>query len=132
MVDSALIKKLLLRAGMHVLFLNAPQDYIESLGELPDSVMVDVQAQGRYDFIQVFIRDRQEFERLYPAVQAAIQSDGILWISYPKKSGAIPSDLSRDIIWDLTRGSGLRPVTQIALNETWSALRYRPDEKVGQ
>jgi hypothetical protein len=116
---------------MRALILNAPEEYLTRLGELPAGVRAELQADGKYDFVQIFVRSRQEFERLYPAAQAAIQYDGILWISYPKKSGAIASDLSRDILWDLTRGSGLRPVTQIALDETWSALRYRPDEKVG-
>ena len=47
-----------------------------------------------------------------------------------KKTGAIASDLSRDVVWKRMTGTGLRPVTQIAIDETWSALRFRPEEMV--
>jgi hypothetical protein len=57
----------------------------------------------------------------------------LFWLSSPKKTGKIASDLSRDIVWELMKvmDTGLRPVTQISIDETWSALRFRPTEKVG-
>lgn len=128
MALSPLIKKLQLRPGLRALLLNAPQGYLESLGELPEGVRFDTQPAVQYDFVQVFIKDSLEYQRFYPEAQSAIKFDGLLWICYPKKTGTISSDLSRDIIWELTRGSGLHPVTQIAIDETWSALRFRPDE----
>ncbi len=48
-----------------------------------------------------------------------------LWLAYPKKSGAIRSDLSRDQGWETLEPHGLLPVTQVALDATWSALRFR-------
>jgi hypothetical protein len=48
-----------------------------------------------------------------------------LWLAYPKKSGAIRSDLSRDKGWEALAAHDLLPVTQVALDETWSALRWR-------
>jgi len=128
MALSPLIKKLQLCTGLRALLLNAPGGYLESLVELPEGVRFDTQPVGQYDFVQVFIKDSLEYQRFYPEAQRAIKFDGLLWICYPKKTGTISSDLSRDIIWELTRGSGLHPVTQIAIDETWSALRFRPDE----
>ena len=58
--------------------------------------------------------------------------DGLLWVCYPKKSAKIESDLSRDVIWELMQDSGLRPVTQVSIDKTWSALHFRPVEKVGK
>jgi hypothetical protein len=50
---------------------------------------------------------------------------GRLWLAYPKKSGAIRSDLSRDRGWESLAPYDLHPVTQVALDATWSALRFR-------
>lgn len=130
MSQSHLIKRLGLRSGMSALLLNPPPEYAESLGELPQGVHFASQPDGQYDFVQVFIKDSAEFARLTPVAQAAIRYDGLLWICYPKKTGSIPSDLSRDVVWKRMTGTGLRPVTQIAIDETWSALRFRPEELV--
>ena len=130
MTQSPLIKRLGLRPGMSALLLNPPPGYAESLGELPDGVHFSRRPEGQYDFVQVFIKDSDEFARLTPDAQAAIRYDGMLWICYPKKTGAIASDLSRDVVWKRMTGTGLRPVTQIAIDETWSALRFRPEEMV--
>jgi hypothetical protein len=130
MTQSPLIKRLGLRPGMRAALLNPPSGYLESLGELPEGVRFSSQPEPEYDFVQVFIKDSEEFARLTPVAQAAIRYDGMLWICYPKKTGDITSDLSRDIVWKKMTGTGLRPVTQIAIDETWSALRFRPDELV--
>jgi hypothetical protein len=58
--------------------------------------------------------------------------DGLLWMCYPKQTGKIKSDLNRDSLWRLMQPTGFSPVTQIAVDETWSALRFRPAEKVGK
>ena len=63
---------------------------------------------------------------------AGIAFDGLLWISYPKRSSKIDSDLSRDDMWELYIDESLRPVSQISIDETWSAVRFRPTEKVGK
>jgi hypothetical protein len=44
----------------------------------------------------------------------------------------VETDLSRDDFWELLTGAGLRPVTQISIDDTWSALRFRPSELVGK
>jgi hypothetical protein len=52
-----------------------------------------------------------------------LASPGVLWIAYPK---AGKSDLKRDTLWPMLRPYGLRPISQIAIDDTWSALRFRP------
>jgi hypothetical protein len=54
----------------------------------------------------------------------------LVWISYPKKSSRVDSDLSREVVWAAMEGTGWRPVSQIAIDEVWSALRFRPTEDV--
>ena len=56
----------------------------------------------------------------------------LLWLSYPKRSSKVETDLSRDVGWEVVADAGLRPVTQVSIDETWSALRFRPVERVGR
>jgi hypothetical protein len=130
MTENALIKKLQLKLGQHALFLNAPEGYIAALDPLPDGVALVDGPAGTLDFVQLFVRDSVELEKFAPTALAAIKFDGVFWIAYPKQSARVKTDLTRDRGWEPVTVSGLRPVTQIAIDETWSALRWRPVERV--
>ena len=136
MADPTLLKKIRLLAGQRALLLNSPAGYLERLSPLPEGAILDSEPGnaevGRYDFVQVFVRDSAELARLAPAAQQAIRYDGVLWISYPKRSAKVVTDLSRDRLWELMQPSGLNPVTQVAIDDVWSALRFRPAELVGR
>ena len=73
-----------------------------------------------------------ELEALAPEAIRAIKHDGLLWISYPKRSSKVKTDIARDVGWDVVAQAGLRPVTQGSVDETWSALRFRLVEVVGK
>jgi hypothetical protein len=131
-MSSALTKKLRLQPDQRVLILNAPEGYVESLGDLPEGVqMIQTAQPGTCDFVHLFIKDSAQYAELGPIAIAAIKYDGILWVSYPKKSSKVETDLSRDMMWGLLADTGLRPVTQISIDKVWSALRFRPTEAVG-
>ena len=133
MTTSKLVKKLRMQPGQRVLIMNAPEGYIASLGELPEGVAVSEVAEGRYDFVHLFVRDSGQLDELLPAAVESAEYDGLFWISYPKKSSKVETDLSRDLFWDLTAaGTSLRPVTQVSVDKVWSALRFRPAERVGK
>ena len=131
MSETSLQKKLRLAAGQKALVLNAPPGYPEALGELPAGLSLSTRPEGAFDFVQLFVKDQDELERLGPAAFQAVKYDSLLWVCYPKQTGKIKSDLNRDILWKLMEPTGLSPVMQISIDETWSALRFRPAEKVG-
>jgi hypothetical protein len=130
MTDSSLQRRLQLKPGQKALILNAPEGYVESLGPLPDGVTLVDGPAGTLDFVQLFVRDSAELTTHAPAALAAIKLDGVLWIAYPKQSAKVTTDITRDRGWAPITTAGLRPVTQIAIDETWSALRWRPIELV--
>jgi hypothetical protein len=130
MANPLLIKKLLIKPGMRLAIHNAPARYLEDLGPLPEGAQLTDEPDGALDFVQLFIKNRGEYERLGAAALRAVKPDGLLWICYPKKSSGVESDLDRDIVWKMLEPTGLRPVTQIAIDEVWSALRFRPVERV--
>ena len=127
---SALAKKLRMQPNQRVLILNAPPDYFEALGELPEGVQVRREPDGEFDFVHLFVSSRAELDASAPVALRAVKHDGILWISYPKQSAKVKTDINRDVGWDVVFQAGLRPVTQVAVNDIWSALRFRPIEKV--
>lgn len=61
----------------------------------------------------------------------AVEYDAVLWISYPKGSSGVDTDLNRDKLWSALSDRGIRPVTQVSIDKVWSGLRFRPSEEVG-
>ena len=73
----------------------------------------------------LFIKDADELRaKVAPAVAAA-RRDAITYIAYPK-AGQLGTDLSRDSLWAMLKDQDIRPVRQVALDDVWSALRFRP------
>jgi len=132
LAKALLVKKLRIQPGQRLLILNPPSGYIESLGDLPEGVEVSEKPEGKFDFVHLFVRDSTEFADLSPKAMDVVKYDGLLWISYPKRSSKVATDLTRDVMWDLVADTGLRPVTQVSIDEVWSALRFRPVEMVGK
>ena len=131
METNPLIKKLRIQPGQRLLILNAPEGYLSNLGQLPDGVEVNDVPDGVFDFVQVFVKSITELEKQVPVAIKTVKYDGLLWICYPKQSSGIKTDINRDTGWSVVQKAGLRPVTQVAIDDTWSALRFRPVERVG-
>jgi hypothetical protein len=80
---------------------------------------------GEADAVVAFARNKTELDSVAaPAVEAARQ-DRLAWIAYPK-AGKLGTNLNRDILAALLAARGVQPVRQVAIDETWSALRFRP------
>jgi hypothetical protein len=129
---SALAKKLRLHTAKRALILNAPEGYLDTLGEVPAGVKIEQEPKGKFDFAHLFAKDRNELERFIDQVLQAVEYDAVLWISYPKGSSGVETDLNRDKLWKALFDRGIRPVTQVSIDEVWSALRFRPSEEVGR
>jgi hypothetical protein len=80
---------------------------------------------GAADVVVAFARNQGDLSTVAaPAIEAARQ-DKLAWIAYPK-AGKLGTDLNRDILARLLTSEGVQPVRQVAIDETWSALRFRP------
>jgi hypothetical protein len=124
MAETSLVKKLNIKPGYKVLILNAPQEY--QLGELPEGVEIATNGSGTFELVQLFVYSRADIEQKALAAIQAVKPGSLLWFAYPKKTGKIKTDISRDSGWNTVVESGWEPVTQIAIDERWSALRFRP------
>jgi hypothetical protein len=127
--------KLVIKPGFKCLVINSPQGYLEQLGTLPQGAVISQTMPGKeanFDFIQLFVVSVREIHTLGTAVLKAARENGVLWISYPKKGGGLETDLSRDICCTEMKAYGLEPVSQVAVDDTWSALRFKPREAVSR
>jgi len=132
MAISALAKKLRMQHAQRPLVLNAPEGYLEMLGELPEGVVIQQEPSGKYDFAYLFVKDRNELDQFIDQALEAIEYDAVLWISYPKGSSGVATDLNRNKLWEALAEKGIRPVTQVSIDKVWSAMRFRPLEAVGR
>lgn len=99
---------------------------------MPAGVNAAEKPEGKFDFVHLFVRSIAELEKFGLTAVEASEYDGLLWISYPKKTSKIKTDINRDKGWEVIKQAGLRPVTQVSVNDTWSALRFRPNEQVSK
>jgi hypothetical protein len=126
MPESALARKMKLKAGARAAVINAPVGYLKELAPLPAGVERSEKLQGKFDWIQVFVRNSGELKRLVPKLIKALAEESLLWISFPKGTSGMQTDLTRDKGWDALKGVDLKWITLISVNDTWSAFCLRP------
>lgn len=121
-MSKTLAQKLSIRPGHVIRLINAPTDAAANLAPLPDGATIGDDADPA-DIVIGFVRDSQELA----ALQMQLRADeaGVLWIAYPKQASGIRSDLTRDAGWELLFAQNLRPVSQVAIDDTWTVLRWR-------
>jgi len=125
---TALSKKLQIRSGSKWLFFNVPANYLPIIEPLPYEVQIGYDAVDEYNGIQLFIKNSTELTTSLQILKPILKPDTIFWITYPKKSSGIQTDLQMMSSWDELTALGLRVVTSISVNETWTALRFKPIE----
>ena len=119
--EKPILQKLLLRPGQRAAVLNAPPSYEAVAQQIPE---VQRQLSGSFDFIHVFATQRDELLREGPKWRAALAPNGLLWVSYPKGK-ALKTDLNRDVVRLALEEVRLETVSQVSIDDTWSALRAK-------
>ena len=79
---------------------------------------------GTFDFIHFFMMERGEYERCFPDLKAALALDGTLWVSWPKKTAKMPTDLDGNIVREVGLANRLADVKVAAIDERWSGLKF--------
>jgi hypothetical protein len=119
-----LVDKLGIKNGMSVFILSPPDNYFSLLGKLPDGVDLKKERKASLDFIQLFTKERSELQAAIPALANSLSPNGMLWISWPKGSSGMPTDLNENIIRDIGLPTGLVDIKVAAIDETWSGLKF--------
>jgi len=120
----SLVEKLGIREGFAISIIGAPQDYAATLGKLPCGVKQTKKLEGPLDFIQFFCSKRSQLEENFQRLKGALSASGMLWVSWPKGSSGVPTDLTENVVREIGLKNGLVDVKVCAVDETWSGLKF--------
>ena len=130
---SSLAKKLRLNADHSLAILNVPDPYVALLTPGPRDVRKQVGPGQSFDAVLLFVKDVDELRRLGPGAISATKASGLLWIAYPKGGNTVgatdlpatPWWVQRDVLGDVCSVKGYKPVSFVAVDDTWTALRFK-------
>ena len=118
-----LARKLGIGAGSTVLPRGAPGDYRTLLAPLPEGVTIASRLSERVDVVHLFTTSRATLTRELEALRRRIREDAAIWVSWPKRSAKVPTDVTEDVIREVALPLGLVDVKVCAVDATWSGLR---------
>jgi len=124
---TTLAKKLLLKPGQRVAFVNVPSRCMAALEPLPDGLEVTSDLGSPVDAALLFVATAAELAQQAGSVLGAVRRDGLLWIAYRKGGAKAGTDLNRDILWNvMSAAHSWEGVSLVAVDDEWSAMRFRP------
>ena len=118
-----LAKKLGIKEGFKIRLINAPENYFALFKDFPGNVDILTETKSKKDFIHCFSKDIAELKKIIPDLKSEIISNGMIWISWPKKSSGISANADEDSIRSLALATGLVDIKVCAVDDTWSALK---------
>ncbi|MCW3109368.1 MAG: hypothetical protein JWQ09_3874 [Segetibacter sp.] len=118
-----LVKKLGIKEGYQIRVVNQPGYYFELFSNLPQTITVLTDKKIKKNFIQYFTKEAKDLERDISALKEEIVADGTIWISWPKKSSKVATDVTEDVIRKLALANGLVDIKVCAIDEIWSGLK---------
>ena len=118
-----LVKKLGIKPGSNVAFASAPSGYANTLN-LPRDVTISSRSGKPLDFAQLFVKSEKELKTKFSEYAKRLNPWGMLWVSWPKKSSGVSTNLSENIVRDVGLAAGLVDIKICAVNEVWSGLKF--------
>jgi hypothetical protein len=124
-MPSSLAQKLQVKSGK-LIVMNAPQGYAEQLAKGLKDLTVSTRAAGQAEAVLLFVNSLAEVDKLTLRAGQLVKPEGMLWIADAKGASKVKTDVNRDRLWAAVQPIGWQPVRQIALDEVWSAMRFKP------
>ena len=122
--STPLPKKLGIKEGSRVGLVNAPKNFRDELGELPDGVEFVKRLTDSLDIIIFFVLSERELAIDFARLAGKLKKNGMIWIAWPKKSSGVKTDLSFEPVQRIGLDAGLVDVKICAIDETWSGLKF--------
>ena len=117
-------KKLGIKENTRLALVNAPPDFLTTLGALPASATVVKQLRAPLDVIVWFTKSESDLLKRFDELAAKLAPAGGLWIAWPKKASGVLTDLNENVIRQIGLTAGLVDNKVCAIDETWSGLRF--------
>ena len=116
-------KKLGIKPGARVCFVNAPPGYAALLEPLPENVSVVCEESLALDLVHGFVASRAQLTELIKLYQTRIKQDGAIWVSWPKRASKIATDVTEETVREVALPVGLVDIKVCAVDEVWSGLK---------
>jgi hypothetical protein len=117
-------EKLGITPGTKVIVIDAPPDIHVILGRLPRKCYVVDKLEYNADYIHLFATEKKTLEKIFPQLKKSLYERGMIWVSWPKASSGVKTDLDEDAVRDIGLASDLVDVKLVSLGDTWSALKF--------
>jgi hypothetical protein len=119
-----LVKKLGIKPDSQLYIFNAPDEYFNWIHPMPGNVKVKRSLSGEVEFVHLFVTDVKTLKRTLASSKKSIKKDGMIWVSWPKKSAKVETDLDENVVRDIGLNEGLVDVKVCAVSEIWSGLKF--------
>jgi hypothetical protein len=117
-------KKLGMKDGFHVSLIDAPPDVIAELKQSLDKCELASDSKQAVDFAMVFTKSSAALTKEFKRISRQLTPAGMLWISWPKKTSGVPTDLNENLIRAIGLAAGLVDVKVCAVTDVWSGLKF--------
>jgi len=130
---NAIFKKLNYKDQDKIYVVNAPKSFEKETDEMQTitALKISVGAAKEVEFFLAFVTKQKEVDDLAKKIAPLVRGDGLLWFAYPKGSSKkYKCEFNRDNGWNELGKNGFEPVRMVAIDEDWSALRFRKAENI--
>jgi len=118
-----LAKKLGIKQGFVIRLINAPAHYFDLFIDFPQQITINTDDNAGKDFVHFFTKNEEEYAQLLPILKNEIKSNGMIWVSWPKKASKVVTNMTEDLVRNYALKIGLVDIKVCAVDETWSGLK---------
>jgi hypothetical protein len=122
--QTPLPKKLGIKEGSRIALVNAPKDFLSTLGELPRDVEFVKRPAKELDIVLLFVLTERVLAGNFAKLVRRLTANGMIWVAWPKKSSGVSTDLSFELVQRIGLDAGLVDVKICAIDDTWSGLKF--------
>jgi len=115
--------KLGIKPGARVLIVDAPKTYASLISPLPLKAALVSKLDDTVDLIHIFVTRKTDLSRFLKTALGKMRPDAAIWVSWPKKAAAVPTDITENTIREVALPLGLVDIKVCAVDETWSGLK---------
>ena len=123
--STPLFKKLGITNDSEIMVLNQPKKYLDFFFDFPSNVVInETENNQQFEFIHIFVKTVKELDRFYKIAKLSLKKNGILWISWPKKTSKTESELDKFMIMKYGLNNGLVDTKVASIDEDWSGHKF--------
>lgn len=122
--NKSLGDKLGLKTGMKVFFEDLPEDVRKKLKDHLADVELSKTLKDSLDYLHVFVKESEKLRKRFPQLVEHLSEKGMIWISWPKGSSKVPTDINENIVRNIGLELGIVDVKVCAVSDIWSGLKF--------